>query len=331
MLSQCWWWGTTQARTMQSGGVSQSLVIPVLLGRSTIQGGFKEVEMVAEGWRRQSLTQWCRCWGAAKGPRFCQRRGIPGVHRARRRDLRGSEVGGSVGSPAGPASLQLTPSAAAAVPSHRCHRCAGRPGRGGGRRRRPAAGRRAGARPGPAAPARPRCSGRGGRGAGLPEPPAAPSAAPARRGRAAPPAERPPPAPPAPRRPGRSPAPAPAPGPLAPAPPHPHRLPHPRPPPRPGSAAPPPAGTPWNCRRPARPKFAIALRTSGHLLLGVVRIYHRKAKYLLADCSEALTKMKTAFRPGLLDLPEENFEAAYQSITLPEEFHDFEAPLPDVK
>ncbi|XP_074409459.1 double-strand-break repair protein rad21-like protein 1 isoform X2 [Zonotrichia albicollis] len=41
--------------------------------------------------------------------------------------------------------------------------------------------------------------------------------------------------------------------------------------------------------------------------------------------------MKTAFRPGLLDLPEENFEAAYQSITLPEEFHDFEAPLPDVK
>ncbi|NXO67251.1 RD21L protein, partial [Phainopepla nitens] len=79
------------------------------------------------------------------------------------------------------------------------------------------------------------------------------------------------------------------------------------------------------------PKFAIALRTSGHLLLGVVRIYHRKAKYLLADCSEALTKMKTAFRPGLLDLPQENFEAAYQSITLPEEFHDFETPLPDVK
>ncbi|KFV55794.1 Double-strand-break repair protein rad21-like 1, partial [Gavia stellata] len=78
------------------------------------------------------------------------------------------------------------------------------------------------------------------------------------------------------------------------------------------------------------PKFTIALRTSGHLLLGVVRIYHRKAKYLLADCSEALTKMKTAFRPGLVDLPEENFEAAYQSITLPEEFHDFETPLPDL-
>uniref|UniRef100_A0A8C3U3V4 RAD21 cohesin complex component like 1 n=1 Tax=Catharus ustulatus TaxID=91951 RepID=A0A8C3U3V4_CATUS len=252
---------------------------------------------------------------------------------ARSRAPRGAGVGGSAGSRAAPASLRPTPSAAAAVPSRRCHRCGGRPGRGGERRRRPAAGRRAGARPGPAAPARPRCSGRGGRGAGLPEPPAAPSAAPARRGRAAPPAERPPPAPPAPRRPGRSPAPEPAPGPPAPAPPqpHPHQPPHPRPPPRPGSAAPPPAGTPWNRHRPARTKLAIALRTSGHLLLGVVRIYHRKAKYLLADCSEALTKMRTAFRPGLLDLPVENFEAAYQSITLPEEFHDFETPLPDVK
>ncbi|XP_031444976.1 double-strand-break repair protein rad21-like protein 1 isoform X2 [Phasianus colchicus] len=78
------------------------------------------------------------------------------------------------------------------------------------------------------------------------------------------------------------------------------------------------------------PKFTIALRTSGHLLLGVVRIYHRKTKYLLADCSEALTKMKTAFRPGLVDLPEESCEAAYQSITLPEEFHDFETTLPDL-
>lgn len=46
-------------------------------------------------------------------------------------------------------------------------------------------------------------------------------------------------------------------------------------------------------------KVKIALRTSGHLLLGVVRIYHRKAKYLLADCSEALVKMKMAFRPGI--------------------------------
>lgn len=55
---------------MQSGGVSQSLIIPVLLGRSSIQGRFKEVRMVAEGWRRQSLTQWCRVLGCSKGTPF---------------------------------------------------------------------------------------------------------------------------------------------------------------------------------------------------------------------------------------------------------------------
>ncbi|XP_042318330.1 LOW QUALITY PROTEIN: double-strand-break repair protein rad21-like protein 1 [Sceloporus undulatus] len=78
------------------------------------------------------------------------------------------------------------------------------------------------------------------------------------------------------------------------------------------------------------PKCAIALRTSGHLLLGVVRIYHRKTKYLLADCNEALLKMQTAFRPGLVDLPRENCEANYDAITLPEEFHDFDTQLPEV-
>lgn len=104
----------------------------------------------------------------------------------------------------------------------------------------------------------------------------------------------------------------------------------------------------------------MALRTSGHLLLGVVRIYHRKAKYLLADCNEAFIKIKMAFRPGgrrhvqnttkrwtfltlqnfplqsfvppgVVDLPEENREAAYNAITLPEEFHDFDQPLPDLE
>jgi len=37
------------------------------------------------------------------------------------------------------------------------------------------------------------------------------------------------------------------------------------------------------------------------------------------------------FLLGLVDLPEESCEAAYQSITLPEEFHDFETTLPDLK
>jgi cohesin complex subunit SCC1 len=36
----------------------------------------------------------------------------------------------------------------------------------------------------------------------------------------------------------------------------------------------------------------LALRLSGQLLLGVVRIYSRKARYLLDDCNEALLKLK---------------------------------------
>ncbi len=131
----------------------------------------------------------------------------------------------------------------------------------------------------------------------------------------------------------------------------------------------------------------MALRTTGHLLLGIVRIYSRKAKYLLADCNEAFVKIKMAFRffllpnitrnfllkhrclltcskswhnrlnlklfggvwlfpnftfnhdyfhmdrPGMVDLPEENREAAVNAITLPEVFHDFDTistPLDDL-
>jgi len=79
-----------------------------------------------------------------------------------------------------------------------------------------------------------------------------------------------------------------------------------------------------------QPKVKMALRTSGHLLLGVVRIYSRKAKYLLADCNEAFVKIKMAFRPGMVDLPEENREAAVNAITLPEVFHDFDTAMPDL-
>jgi len=80
-----------------------------------------------------------------------------------------------------------------------------------------------------------------------------------------------------------------------------------------------------------QPKVKMALRTSGHLLLGVVRIYSRKAKYLLADCNEAFVKIKMAFRPGMVDLPEENREAAVNAITLPEVFHDFDTAMPSLE
>ncbi|XP_072537174.1 double-strand-break repair protein rad21-like protein 1 [Salminus brasiliensis] len=78
------------------------------------------------------------------------------------------------------------------------------------------------------------------------------------------------------------------------------------------------------------PQVAIGLRTSGHLLLGVVRIYSRKAKYLLADCNDAVVKIKVAFRPGQTDLPDEGMEAMFKAITLPEEFPDFDSQLPDL-
>ncbi|XP_022526351.2 double-strand-break repair protein rad21-like protein 1 isoform X1 [Astyanax mexicanus] len=78
------------------------------------------------------------------------------------------------------------------------------------------------------------------------------------------------------------------------------------------------------------PQVTIGLRTSGHLLLGVVRIYYRKAKYLLADCNDAVVKIKVAFRPGQTDLPNEGMEAMFKAITLPEEFSDFDLQLPDL-
>lgn len=44
------------------------------------------------------------------------------------------------------------------------------------------------------------------------------------------------------------------------------------------------------------PQVPLALRVSGHLLLGVVRIYSRQVKYVLTDCHEAMVKIKMAFR-----------------------------------
>eukprot|EP00005_Dracoamoeba_jomungandri_P009776 CAMPEP_0174274052 /NCGR_PEP_ID=MMETSP0439-20130205/56771_1 /TAXON_ID=0 /ORGANISM="Stereomyxa ramosa, Strain Chinc5" /LENGTH=519 /DNA_ID=CAMNT_0015365609 /DNA_START=12 /DNA_END=1571 /DNA_ORIENTATION=- len=74
------------------------------------------------------------------------------------------------------------------------------------------------------------------------------------------------------------------------------------------------------------PKTPMALRMSGHLLLGVVRIYKRKVDYLFSDCNEALTKVKMAFRPGDVDLPQETLIA--RNITMPETFGDLDISLP---
>ncbi|KAG9041192.1 sister chromatid cohesion protein 1 [Tulasnella sp. UAMH 9824] len=60
----------------------------------------------------------------------------------------------------------------------------------------------------------------------------------------------------------------------------------------------------------------MALRLSGQLLLGVCRIYSRKAKYLLDDCNEALLKIKMAFRPGLVDMTDEQLTVNRNAITI---------------
>ncbi|USW56586.1 Putative rad21/Rec8-like protein [Septoria linicola] len=76
----------------------------------------------------------------------------------------------------------------------------------------------------------------------------------------------------------------------------------------------------------------IALRLSGQLLLGVVKIYNRKAKYLMDDCSDALLKIKMAFRPGNVDLPsDQSHKANPAALTLPDTITELDlfAPMPD--
>jgi len=80
-----------------------------------------------------------------------------------------------------------------------------------------------------------------------------------------------------------------------------------------------------NVKEPSAP---YALRLSGQLLLGVVRIYLRKTKYLLDDCGEAVTKIQIAFVPGHVDLPTEISTAPYTAITLPENFENIDMLLP---
>lgn len=83
------------------------------------------------------------------------------------------------------------------------------------------------------------------------------------------------------------------------------------------------------------PTVPLALRVSGHLLLGVVRIYSRKVKYVLNDCTEAMLKLQMAFLPRK-DLLEQT-ETAEKTTTVAnfgeyDQVHVVEGfclPLPD--
>ncbi|KAJ3305976.1 sister chromatid cohesion protein 1 [Kappamyces sp. JEL0829] len=73
----------------------------------------------------------------------------------------------------------------------------------------------------------------------------------------------------------------------------------------------------------------MALRLSGQLLLGVARIFSRKTRYLLEDCSEALVKIKMAFRPGVVDLTAEQAIANSGAITVSESLNQFDILVSD--
>ncbi|VVT56604.1 uncharacterized protein SAPINGB_P005173 [Magnusiomyces paraingens] len=72
----------------------------------------------------------------------------------------------------------------------------------------------------------------------------------------------------------------------------------------------------------------LALRLSGQLLLGVVRIYNKKASYLAEDCKEILLKLRMAFRPGNVDMDQDTVAVAKtQTLTLQNKVTDLDLLL----
>ncbi|XP_035845943.1 sister chromatid cohesion 1 protein 3 isoform X2 [Helianthus annuus] len=68
------------------------------------------------------------------------------------------------------------------------------------------------------------------------------------------------------------------------------------------------------------PEVPIALRMSGHLLFGVVRIYSKKVEYLQHDCNSLRIEISKAYANADINLPEDANQAKYESITLPDNF-----------
>lgn len=82
------------------------------------------------------------------------------------------------------------------------------------------------------------------------------------------------------------------------------------------------------------PDAPMALRLTSNLLLGVVRILHRKTKYLLQESSDALTKLKLTFRPTAptaVDLPASAPASNFAAVTLADaSVDDLAAPMVDL-
>ncbi|CAH8390257.1 unnamed protein product [Eruca vesicaria subsp. sativa] len=65
------------------------------------------------------------------------------------------------------------------------------------------------------------------------------------------------------------------------------------------------------------PEAPLALRLSGHLLLGVVRIYSKQVDYVFRECALVTTWLKS-FVSTQVDLPEDARQAPVESVTLPQ-------------
>ncbi|KAI3740037.1 hypothetical protein L2E82_30454 [Cichorium intybus] len=68
------------------------------------------------------------------------------------------------------------------------------------------------------------------------------------------------------------------------------------------------------------PQVPIALRMSGHLLLGVVRIYSKKVEYLQHDYNVLRIDISKVYTNADINLPEDANQAKFDSITLPDRF-----------
>ncbi|XP_076893446.1 sister chromatid cohesion 1 protein 3-like [Bidens hawaiensis] len=68
------------------------------------------------------------------------------------------------------------------------------------------------------------------------------------------------------------------------------------------------------------PEVPIALRLSGFLLFGIVRIYSKKVEYLQQDCNTLRIEISKAYANVDINLPEDANKAKYESITLPDNF-----------
>ncbi|XP_073309890.1 sister chromatid cohesion 1 protein 3-like [Primulina huaijiensis] len=68
------------------------------------------------------------------------------------------------------------------------------------------------------------------------------------------------------------------------------------------------------------PEVPLALRMSGHLLLGVVRIYSKQVDYLYDYCNDVRITINRVFTSVNVNLPEDANHAPYHSVTLPQTF-----------